>query len=350
MRIGLYGLPAAGKTYILDKIKFLDVISGSRMLRKICPEFDAKSDVQKNTIRIKLAELLKNRDMFIMDGHYAFGDKVVFTESDGKLYDVFMYLYIAPEILKERMATSNRNSKYLSYNIDEWQNYEINGLRKYCHMNGKDFYVLDNPPQNEFNDVSSIIEFIRTVASGYSCVTFAEHCTKEILNRSSSDVIILMDGDRTITIEDSSSAVFGYTTCIYNGNFYTGYQTWKQRNEFKEYKFADLTRLPVSLNKEVCKAINKDTYILTSGHEKVWKYIADYLNIPYYTGAEMSAETKLYITKSLQAAGKIVIAYGDGKNDYYMLKQANKGFLVRKNNKMVSRSLEGMDLEGLIYV
>lgn len=350
MRIGLYGLPTVGKTYILDKISFLDVVSGSTMLREICPEFDLKNDVEKNKIRMDLANILMSKDNFIVDGHYAFGDKIVFTESDGKLYDVFIYLYLSPEKIRERMAASIRNKKYLSYNIEEWQKYEINCLREYCHMNDKDFYVLDNPPQNEFDDISSVIEFIKGIVSGYSCVTFAERCANEILKHSSSNIITLMDGDKTVTVEDSSNAVFGYTTCIYDGNFYTGYQMWKQMNEFKTYEFADLSKLPVSLNEEVCNAINNETYILTSGHEKVWKYIAGYLNIPYFAGVEMSAETKLYITKRLQAAGKTVVAYGDGMNDYYMLKQADKGFLVRKKGKTVSKSLEGMDLEGLIYV
>lgn len=64
----------------------------------------------------------------------------------------------------------------------------------------------------------------------------------------------------------------------------------------------------------------------------------------------MSAETKLYITKHLQEAGYTVIAYGDGMNDYYMLKQADKGFLKTKSNGEVSRSLKGKDLEGLTFV
>ena len=40
MRIGLYGMPTAGKTYILDKVDFLEVMSGSVLLREICPTFD----------------------------------------------------------------------------------------------------------------------------------------------------------------------------------------------------------------------------------------------------------------------------------------------------------------------
>ena len=41
MRIGLYGMPTAGKTYILDKVDFLEVMSGSVLLREICPTFDS---------------------------------------------------------------------------------------------------------------------------------------------------------------------------------------------------------------------------------------------------------------------------------------------------------------------
>ena len=64
----------------------------------------------------------------------------------------------------------------------------------------------------------------------------------------------------------------------------------------------------------------------------------------------MSAETKLYITKMLQRAGKHVIAYGDGMNDYFMLKQADEGYLLRKQDGTLSRSLKGRDTEGLNIV
>ncbi len=350
MRIGLYGMPTAGKSYILDKIDFIKVMAGSKMLREICPGFDSKDETGKGAVRQQLADILATTDTFIMDGHYSFGDKVAFTESDGRLYDVFLYLYIAPEVLMERMEASERNRKYLSFDIAAWQKSEIERLRAYCHENGKDFYVIDNPTENRFDDVSDVIDFIRAVVNGYSCVSLADRCAKDILLKSTSDIVTLMDGDKTITIEDSSNKVFGYATHLYDGNFYTGYQSWKQGKEFEQYSFEDLTQLPVSLNEKVCKAIDGDTYILTSGHERVWGFISKELGIPYYFGTEMSAETKLYVTKKLQKAGKRVVAYGDGMNDYYMLKQANEGFLVTKQDSSISRSLKGKDLEGLKLV
>lgn len=350
MRIALYGMPAAGKTYFLEKLDFIEVVAGSRMLREMCPDFDNRDEAGKREIREKLADFLGDKDSFIIDGHYAFGDKIAFTEKDGQLYDAFLYLYISPDMLRKRMEISERNRKYLDYDLEEWQKKEIESLRTYCHENDKDFYVIDNPPGNVFDDVSEVIEFIRVVVEGYSCISLAKKTVAEILEKSKSDCITLMDGDKTITMEDTSNKVFGYTTQLYDGNFYTGYQAWRQAKEFKSYDFDDLTTVPVSLNEKVVKEIGEDTYILTSGHERIWGFMAKQLNVSFYYGVEMSAETKFFITKMLQTAGKKVIAYGDGMNDYYMLKQADKGYLVTKQDSRISRSLKGKDLKGLRLV
>ena len=350
MRIGLYGMPTAGKSYILDKVDFLEVMSGSVLLREICPTFDSEDDHGKNMAREELAKRLLGVESFIMDGHYAFGDKVAFNDMDGQLYDVILYLYISPDVLIKRMRESDKNKKYLSYDIEKWQMNEMESLRDYCHKSNKDFYVIDNPKDNYFTDVTEVVEFIKAIVNGFSCKRLAADCVEKILNSTDSEVITLLDGDKTITKEDSSRAVFGYTTHIYDGNFYTGFQSWRQAEEFKSYSFDDLKELPVGFNEKVCKALNKDSFILTSGHERVWRFIADYLGVPFFTGIEMSAETKFFITKKLQEAGKTVIAYGDGMNDYYMLKKADVGYLIPKEDGTISRSLKGKDLGGVDIV
>ena len=350
MRIGLYGMPTAGKSYILDRVDFIEVTMGSKLLREIDPQFDTRDEAGRDEARKKLAQKLMEKQTFIMDGHYSFGDEIAFTEDDGKMYDVILYLYIAPEILEERMEASDRNRKYLKYDISEWQLREIDTLREYCHINDKDFYVLDNPPKNYFEDVTDIIKFIRGIVDGYSCLSYADRCVETILMKSQSDSVLLLDGDKTLTVEDTSSKVFGYKTHLYDGNFYTGFQAWKQNEEFKQYEFDDLTEIPVELNKTVKAALSEDSYILTSGHERVWGFISNVLGIDYFYGTEMSAETKYFITKGLQKAGKYIVAYGDGMNDYYMLKQADEGYLVAKQDGTLSRSLKGRNMEGLKIV
>ena len=350
MRIGLYGMPTAGKTYILDQIDFIEVIAGSQLLREYDPDFDTRDAAGKEQDRKAVAQLMMEKENFIMDGHYAFGNEIAFTEDEGKMYDVYLYLYVSPDILKERMAASDKNRKYLKYDIDDWQNSEISRLRQYCQENDKDFYVLDNPPDNCFEDVSDIIKFIKEIVGGYSCVSYAKVCVDYIIKNSRSDTIVLLDGDKTLTIEDSSCIVFGYKTHLYDGNFYTGYQAWKQNEEFKHYSFDDLTEIPVHLNEIVKNAITDDTYILTSGHERIWRFIANQLGLDFFYGTQMAAETKLFITKQLQRMGKHVIAYGDGMNDYFMLRQADEGYLITKRDGNISRSLKGRDTEGLIIV
>lgn len=64
----------------------------------------------------------------------------------------------------------------------------------------------------------------------------------------------------------------------------------------------------------------------------------------------MSADTKFFIAKFLHEAGREVLAYGDSMNDYFMLKQADQGYLVSRQNGSISRSLDGRDLEGIRLV
>ena len=350
MRIALYGMPTAGKTHILNQLDFIDVISGSKMLRTYDPDFDSRDKERKEQDRKTIARLLLDKETFIMDGHYAFGNEMAFTVNDGILYDVFLYLYISPNILKSRMELSEKNKQYLKYDIANWQRSEIEGLREYCHKNNKDFYVIDNPPEDCFDDVSVVISFIKSIMDGFSCVAYAKRCADSILKQSDSETINLYDGDKTLTIEDSSNISFGYTTNLYDGNYYTGFQSWKQRREFAEYDIDELVDVPVHYNDNIKATISKDSFILTSGHERVWHYLAGKLGIEFFCGEEMAADTKYYITKFLQEAGKRVIAYGDGMNDYYMLKKADRGYLVLKSDGSISKSLKGRELEGVNIV
>lgn len=350
MRIGLYGMPTAGKTYILDRIDFMQVALGSRLLRQQNLDFDSLDEEGRKQARERLAVYMAEKQDFIMDGHYAFGDEVAFTETDGNMYDSFVYVYIAPEILLERMQESDRNRKYLNYDVRSWQKREIDGLRRYCHHHNKDFYVIDNPPENVYVDTDSVLTFIRSIHDGYSCVGYARQCAETILDSINCDCVTLLDGDKTITIKDTSNAVFGYSTQLYDGNFYTGYQAWKQGMEFQEYSVPEIHDIPVPLNDKVLSMSQGDSVVLTSGHEKIWTFIASKLGYGCFCGNRMSADTKYFITKFLQEDGVRVIAFGDGMNDYFMLKKADEGYLVRKHDGSLSRSLKGENMEGLRYV
>ena len=62
----------------------------------------------------------------------------------------------------------------------------------------------------------------------------------------------------------------------------------------------------------------------------------------------ISADTKYYVTKLLREKGYTITAYGDSKNDLYMLKEADNGYLYI--GKRISRSLNNSDLNGLDFI
>lgn len=352
MRIGLYGLPTAGKTFVLNDVLNFEVLSGSSLLNELAPDFQNLSESEKNDARVLLASTLKQKDNFIMDGHYSFGDNIVFTDSDGQLYDAIIYLYVDPNILTKRMEDSARNRKYLKYDIEKWQRSEVESLRAYCHENNKDFYVADNPEKGYFADTSLIVEFINSIACGFSCVKYAKGIASEI---SKSKTISLIDGDRTFINEDSC-ALIGYKTHIFDGNYYTGFQSWRHHRILTDYlKYIDyapdtIDELDLTINEDIQKRIVGLPVILTTGNRSVWKQIADKYNTRLYCGDQMSSDTKFFVTKFVQEQASKVVAFGDSMNDYYMLKQADTGFLVMKKGGVLSKSLIGRDLEGLVFV
>jgi len=343
MRIALYGMPGAGKSTILGGLRTLEVVNGSQMLNVFARERDGlpfrelDPDVQCRC-RDDLINWLRAKDAFIIDGHYAFGDQVVFTEGDGGCYDVFLYLYEDPAVLRERMERSEKNRRYLGYDLAAWQRREIEGLREFCLRNGKDFYVIDRR--------ASAHEFIEAVLAGFSCVGFAEKAVRRILSEhGGSTRIVLLDGDRTVTTRDAARELLDYRTDIFDNNFYTGFQFWEQAREFAragEYE-VDLSRLPRN-DALLGRLAVEDCVVLTCGLPRAWEELSRQLGIrTCISGAEMSADTKYHIARGLQKAGLYseIETHGDSLCDWFMLRQT-QGTLWTGFHP--SRSLVGRDL------
>lgn len=350
MRIGLYGMPTAGKSYIMERIDFLDVYAGSTLLRTQDPAFDFRDEKGKEKVRREVAAQYRKKDRFIMDGHYAFGDRITFTDEEGEMYDRYLYLYIDPDILRKRMEASTKNRKYLCYDPARWQVEEIEGLRAYCHQHDKDFYVLDCSPENAYVDVCDALPFLREIVDGYSNVACARRIAERILATTSSEVVTLLDGDRTFIREDSSRLVFDYRTQLFDNNFYTGYQSWRQYREFESYAIRIPAVVEVHRNEKLPTKLEGDAFIISSGHKLIWERIAEQFGMTAFAGNEVSAETKYFVAKLLRRRGKTVVAYGDSMSDYFMLKEADRGYLMTKAGGTLSRSLAGRNLGGIQLV
>ena len=350
MKYALYGLPCSGKTTLLDDLK-INVVHGSAELNKMASDkFSDLPDTEKKSLRIRYCEQLKARTgSFISDGHYSFLDGVVFTKADGELYDVFIYLYCKPEIIKERLKNSVKNKEFAGLSVErirKWQNIEIESLRAECHKRSKDFYVVHDLTS------SNLQNFIDNIEKGYSSYDIAEHIADKIIQIYPSPCEIhICDGDKTIIEQDSFRACTNnYITLAFDGNFYTGYQSLQFNMEIKNIVY-DISKLSaITLNKKIYNRISDKNYIiLSSGITKLWDKLSVQFELKNVIADTLiSADTKYFAIKLLQEKGYTVTAYGDSKNDLYMLKQADQGYLYI--GKYLSRSLRDSDLSGISLV
>lgn len=353
MRIALYGLPCAGKTTLMEQLKGIITVNGSKTLKSLCNgNFSDLAEEEKVAVRIKYTEYLcsLNYEIILSDGHYSFLDKVVFTEQDSNAYDVFIYLYCDACVLKNRYYMSVKNEKYRDLSvtrIENWQQFEIEGLRRECHTRNKDFYVM------KCNETTpdELSAFIHHINNGYSSFKLAQKLVSEICQKYPEPCHIhIVDGDKTAIVEDSFRVCSNHKTKIFDGDFYTGYQSYcfAKETESLQYDYSKLSF--ITLNDDVWNIVQNENYIiLSAGITLLWdKLSSKFRFINVFANPLISADTKYYITKLLKQKGYIISAYGDSKNDLFMLKEADKGYFYI--GKRLSKSLHNSILNGLDFI
>lgn len=347
----LYGLPCAGKTTLLNGLD-IKVINGSAELNSLSSgRFSELDENKKNRVRVQYAERLsKMTGTLISDGHYAFPDKVVFTEADAKAYDVFLYLYCDPEIIRERLCNSEKNARFSDIsaeNIGKWQRYEIEELRRECHKRNKDFYVVNGISSDEVGS------FIQNIENGFSSFRLAEEIVDQIKSVYPEPCnICIYDGDKTVIKQDSFRVCSSnYITHAFDGDFYTGFQSMEFDSEIRSLQY-DFEKIDsIEPNERIYnEIINKNYFVISSGIGVLWERLSKKLGLKNVIADTLiSADTKYFIVKLLQEDGYTVTAYGDSKNDLYMLKQADNSYL--NIGERISHSLANEDTSGinLIY-
>lgn len=350
MKIVLYGLPCAGKTTLLSALNDIKVVNGSHELNRLSGgSFSKLSETEKQAIRVQYTQYLTslNEEIILSDGHYSFLDKVVFTDADARVYDVFLYLYCSPETLLARYQTSEKNQNYTALNtsiVDDWQRFEIENLRSVCHRQNKDFYVLNSA--NTTPD--ALISFVRKIQNGFSSYHLAQQLVLKIKEHYPEPCELhIADGDKTIIRQDSFRMCSDCSTSAFDGDFYTGYQSLLFSEEVKELPF-DYDRINnIELNSVVFDKIKGHNYvILSSGITMLWDKISHTFGItPVLAEPLISADTKYFVVKLLQQLGYTIRAYGDSRNDIYMLRAADTGYLYIGSR--LSKSLKGTNVKDL---
>lgn len=360
MKYVIYGLPCAGKDYLLSRMPFIQHIKGSEWLNaQSNNKFRELSGEEQNDLRrefIRYVNGITNSNV-IVDGHYAFpkgdGYRQAFTDSDGDCYDVFVYLDTPADVIYERIQGSEKNAIYSHLAISDlqaWRDYEVSGLFEEVLKRGKEFILLDN-------DVEGIIRFMKGLVDG-SILTAPQvsrmNANKVIGATSGKKRIVLSDGDKTLTVEDLTKSVsIPEELNVYKafqGDRYTTYQFWKVRQPYATLNDLDDRYAPALSNVHFDKLILDDLskidglkVIVTAGLEDLWSKVATLSGVmDMAVGSKvnglnnMSQLGKAYLCRYLRDAGFEVIALGDNMVDYYMLVEADKGYVIAHAKKNAS--------------
>ena len=365
MRMCVCGIPCSGKDTLINLLLkepcfkgfrhykgsfLLNTISGSTFGKR----FWLLTDSEKETVRRSLTESLQDKDDFFVDGHFCFpvsrgdGYETVFTDSDLRLYDVFIYLKSDAKDIQERIAGSEKNRRFSclpAEKLHDWQCLEIQRIRELCFYARKDFIILDG-------DFESALSYLSAYATDTCCrsLEISGRIAKKVL-MGKSKRIALIDCDRTLTEEDATVPFFrmnggdeSLLRAVFADGAYSSYQFWRLAKLYEGFtKYPDIAGF--HLNSIVVEKIARlrgqgyAVYGLTSGVLEIWKgmndthkffecVIGNDLSEPCFVISDL---VKGFVAKLLREDGCHVVTVGDSICDIFMLEEADDGYIYAPN-------------------
>lgn len=356
MKYAIYGISCCGKDTFINKLlasnkfKGYEHPKGSDSLNSIAmhvfeKNFKDLSDSEKNNVREKYAQELQQKKNIFADGHYCFPKdnsyELAFTAKDAECYEAFFYLKASPDVVKSRIANSQKNQKFATLStsdIASWQKKEISELRDICFKNEKDFIVLDSDFESSMKFIEHYTVNYKSVNSYQQAARIAERCKSHIHGTKK---IALFDCDRTVVQEDTGTDYFKANNAslepvkeIFADDIYSQYQFWKYNQLHKNFSTVPSTERfhfnPIVMAK--IDELRQSGYFIigvTSGISGIWRKIFKERNIADMMvdsddalGITISDFVKGYLSKNLSKDYK-VFACGDSLTDIYMLESAS---------------------------
>ncbi len=360
MKIAIYGISRSGKDYFINdlikylqnKNKYFKHIEGSKELNILSlhtknKKFTELNEKEKKIQRVKFIENISKYESehknIIVDGHYSFYENnkynVVFTEDDLNCYDYFFYLDTCSEDVEKRLL-DNGNRVLTIKEIDYWKNYEFDLMMEKLLLANKELHVIKYGEQ--------AFEYINEVINGkYDSKKIAKELVTQLNELDKCKTVILTDCDKTISINDTtehlmemSNLNFDVLKEIYRGDRYSNYQAFLANKYFeKENLFSNYDKNilanNIELNNELIAEIESLNHYkivaITASNSSIWKQLLRGRDIKWdviNNNGIMSIAIKYYVVKELQSIGKNVIALGDSMIDSYMLKAADKSYII----------------------
>lgn len=219
-----------GKSYLLNQIAKerieWRIVDGSTLIRNVLEErgqnmedFDKMDSSEKATVRKFAIERTKQTaGVTLIAGHCSFpcneldNDGVakfndVFTEADGSIYDLIVYLEKPISKIMEQVDNDKQRARkiYQKHILQQWVDYEKSALEDKCSTYGIDYCVFSSVESNDHSKLISLIVERVVVPASKRAQVRSERELVEVIKKDipAADVYLLIDGDGTLCSQDS---------------------------------------------------------------------------------------------------------------------------------------------------
>ncbi|KAF3768732.1 hypothetical protein M406DRAFT_349858 [Cryphonectria parasitica EP155] len=229
--IGIYGVPGAGKSFLLSRLEtvlnngserfsfyegtqvILQIVSGTLEAFQKLPEADKTLYRQQAIIKIRDSVAASGHPA-IVTGHWMFwpegeAGQYVYTQHDLAVYTHIVYLDTPADIIiQRRQGDLTRAREPVSReHIRAWQCEEKTQIRRVCHKHGILFSTVGTarPSETETEVLSLIRGFIKQTEE--SNTRLAKEVLDDGLQRGTEDLetVLVLDGDKTLIAEDTGT-------------------------------------------------------------------------------------------------------------------------------------------------
>lgn len=391
--VGLYGLPGAGKSYILNQVKQnlghedFTFHEGSEQIAKLVPGGLEAFKKMSNDDKVHWRELAieaigkksaESGQTAVVTGHYMFWSdeeevgSVVCTPKDLDVYTHILYLHVPVQAIVDRRRDDKERARpaVSKTRVAQWQELEERELRQLCRQHSI-LFCLVSPSQ-----ILRLLQDFRVHSEEHNLIEAKRRLDSAI--QSQKKTVLVIDGDRTLATGDTGAlfwkAVSKNTGIpgkaetlkdLFSSELEYSYTAFRQATLLCEEaiwanadydRICDEVAMAVTIHPEfvpLLTAMNKQEHVgaivVTCGLGLIWERIVQRANlgVKVIGGGRITnrfvitAAVKANLVEHLQKTHHMrVWAFGDSPLDLPMLAQADQAFIVVGEAQTRSKSMD----------
>ncbi|KAI8631587.1 uracil phosphoribosyltransferase-domain-containing protein [Xylariaceae sp. FL1651] len=405
--IGIYGVPASGKTYLVKQLErelerdHYEFFDGSQVIASVVPgglsAFQKLGEQDKAHWRERAIASIRERcarskRTAIVAGHFMVWSEEdtalqpVCTAEDLATYTHIFYLDTAEDIIAQRrLDDTKRQRPYMSPDkLINWKNTEKRQLQQLCLEHNILFYIMSQQGILK-GKLSMLIRDFRSHSEAYN-LSLVESKLDEIIGPSNElQTMLVLDADRTLTGYDTGELFWKSTLNsklgtgidrlkeLFGSHLGYSYTAFRQAALLYE-EIADEQEIDnictdvasavtvhpefISLLQLVSKQAHMGTIVVTCGLRCIWDKILEKEGLSTSVkiigggriadGFVITAAMKASIVTRLRDThGLYVWAFGDSPLDLPMLKKANQAIVVVGQDSSRSKSMDARLLNAI---